>query len=190
MMRPVLALVGAVCLCAASLEAQDVGTAGGKGTIERLVPTGKPNEPPKSEQVAFSPRFAFAYGEGKGAAHSTWIVLTEKEPPVKSWATAKDRAEARRLWCEKEKTSFVALKLDAKWAVDLYFLCPANGGINTEMLSSWNGLESVQVKFEAKDDKHLKGTLRTGKNNCPDKNGKDAYCTPTGDFTFDAPMTK
>jgi hypothetical protein len=117
-------------------------------------------------------------------------VLTDKTPPLKDWAGAKDRAEARQIWCGKEKASFVALKLDAKMAVDLYFLCPADGVINTEMLSSWNGLESVVVKFETRDAKRLKGTLRSGQGSCPGADGKDAYCTPTGDFAFDAPFIK
>jgi hypothetical protein len=66
---------------------------------------------------------------------------------VKSWTGVKDANEARRVWCEKEKTPFTALKLDAEDKVDLYFLCPANGGMNTEMLSTANGLDSIVVKF-------------------------------------------
>src|SRR5438128_775242 len=104
-----------------SLSAQQPGTATGKGTIELLTPSGK------SEMLGFSPRYSYAYSEGAGAKRSTWIVLTEKEPPLKIWSAAKDGAEARRGWCETEKTPFVALKLDAEWKVDLYFLCPANG---------------------------------------------------------------
>src|SRR5262249_44305692 len=134
--------------------------------------------------------YSYAYSERAGAAAFTWIVLTDKEPPLKSWTAVKDRAEARRVWCEKEKASFVAVKLDAKWAVDLYFLCPANGGVSTEMLSTWNGLDSVVLKFETRDSKRLKGTLRTGQGSCPGPDGKQAYCTPTGDFTFDTPLGK
>jgi len=99
-------------------------------------------------------------------------------------------AEARRLWCKAEQTPFVALKLDAEWKVDLYFLCPANGGLNTEMLSSWNGLESVVVNFEQRDEKRLKGSWKTGSGSCPDASGSgQAYCTPTGDYTFDTPLS-
>jgi hypothetical protein len=82
----------------------------------------------------------------------------------------------------------VAAKLDAKNEVDLYFLCPANGGVNTEMVSTINGLKSVELHLAPGDGKRLKGTLRTGQGNCPDKNGKDAYCTPSGDYVFDAPI--
>ena len=117
-------------------------------------------------------------------------MLTEKEPPVKEWSAAKDRAEARQAWCGKEKTPFTAVKLDPKMKVDLYFLCPADGGLNTEMVSTINGLESVVVKLEPGDGKRLKGALKTGQGNCPDKDGKDAYCTPTGDYAFDAPLSK
>ena len=189
-MRPIFSFVVVVCLGIASIQAQEVGTAAGKGVIERLIPPKNPGAELASEKVPFSPRYSFAYAEGSGASKSTWLVLTDKEPPVKDWSGVKDRAEARRLWCGKEKASFVALKMDAKMAVDLYFLCPANGSINTEMLSSWNGLESVVVKFENRDAKRLKGTMRTGQGSCPGPDGKDAYCTPTGDFTFDAPMIK
>ena len=189
-MRAISSFVLTMCLAAVCLEAQEVGTATGKGVIERLIPPKSPEAELKSEKVAFSPRYSYAYSEGTGATKSTWLVLTDKEPPLKEWAGSKDRAEARRVWCGKEKASFVALKLDSKSAVDLYFLCPANGSINTEMLSSWNGLESVVVKFDTHDGKRMKGTLRTGQGSCPGADGKDAYCTPTGDFTFDAPMSR
>ncbi len=170
------AAVLALVLCCAwnPLEAQEAGSAGGEGKIEEL---------------SFSPHHSYAYSEGTGAKQFTWIVLTEKEPPLKDWATAKNRDEARRVWCEKEKTPFVAVKLDAEWKVDLYFLCPANGYVNTEMLSTWNGLESVVVNFETKDAKRLKGTLTTGSGACSDGDTV-AYCTPTGDYTFDAPLLK
>lgn len=167
-------------------KAMAAGSATGKGTIERLVPSA----PGQSEMVSFSPRYSYAYSEGAGAKRFTWIVLTEKETPVKTWSVAKDPAEARRLWCEKEKTSFVAVKLDAEWKVDLYFLCPANGAVNTEMLNTWNGLDSVLVKFDNRNDKRLKGTLRTGTGSCPRADGTATYCTPTGDYAFDAFLFK
>jgi hypothetical protein len=97
-----------VCLGIVSLPAQEAGSASGKGVIERLIPPKSPGAELASEQVPFSPRYSFAYSEGTGAAKSTWLVLTEKAPPLKDWAGAKDRAEARRIWCGKEKTSFVA----------------------------------------------------------------------------------
>jgi len=181
-----IAVLVLVCMVwAGALQAQEVGSASGKGTIERIVEprTGK------SEQVTFQPHYSHAYSETAAGTKFTWIVLTEKEPPLKSWAAAKDRAEARRLWCGAEKTSFVAVKLDADWKVDLYFLCPANGAVNTEMLSTWNGLDSVVVGFEVRDAKRLKGTLRTGSGACGDSESQ-TYCMPTGDYTFDAPLSK
>jgi len=176
-------------LVVSPLAAQELGTAAGKGTIERLVP-GQAGAEPKREQVAFSPRFAYAYSEGSGASRSIWIVLTERQPPVKARAAARDRAEALASWCGTEKASFVAVKLDAKWAVDLYFHCPGDGAVSTEMLSTWNGLASVDVTLQLHDEHHLKGTLRTGQGSCPGADGKQAYCTQTGDFTFDAPLSK
>ena len=185
MSNRIAVLVLACCVWAGALQAQEAGSASGKGIIERIVEprTGK------SEQVTFQPRYSYAYSETAAEKRFTWIVLTEKEPPLKDWAAAKDRAEARRLWCEKEKTSFVAVKLDADWKVDLYFLCPANGAVNTEMLSTWNGLDSVVVGFDVRDAKKLKGTLRTGSGSCGDEESQ-TYCTPTGDYTFDAPLSK
>lgn len=183
----------ACCAWAGALQAQEVGSATGKGTIERIVEprTGK------SEQVEFLPRHSYAYSETVAERKFTWIVLTEKEPPLKDWAAAKDRAEARRLWCGTEKTSFVAVKLDADWKVDLYFLCPANGWVNTEMVNTANGLDSVVVEFEVRDGKKLKGTLRTGQGSCGsfESDGEgggtetQTYCEATGDYTFDAPLS-
>jgi len=172
-----------VCLTAGALLAQESGTARGKGVMERIGPA-------KSEVVKFVPRFSSAYREGTGSKAFTWLVLTEKEPPLKNWMAAKDRAEARRAWCEKEMTPWVAVKLDAQMKVDLYFLCPANGAVNTEMVNIANGLDSVVVKLEPRSGERLKGTLRTGQGNCPTASGADAYCTPTGDYGFDAPLSK
>ncbi len=177
----------ALCLLSAPLAAQEIGTAGGRGTITRQIGWNDETKEAVVEQVGFSPRFSYAYTEGTGADRFQWIVLTEKEPPLKSWAGTKDHAEARRLWCEKEQASFVAVKLDAQGAVDLYFLCPANGQVNTEMLSSWNGLDSVVITLEGKDPKRIQGTLRGGEGSCPDAEGRQAYCTPQDDYTFDAP---
>jgi hypothetical protein len=177
------ASVLSACLAAGTLLAQESGTAKGKGVMERIGPA-------KTETVNFAPRFSWSYAEGIGSKASTWIVLTEKEPPIKDWMAAKDRAEARRVWCEREKTPWVAVKLDAQMKVDLYFLCPANGAVNTEMVSTANGLDSVVVKLEPGSGGRLKGTLRTGQGNCPTASGADAYCTPTGDYGFDASLAK
>jgi hypothetical protein len=173
-----------VSLVSGSAGAQGVGSATGKGTIDRLLPTGA------SELLKFSPHYSYAYAESAAGKRFTWIVLTEKEPPAATWSAAKDPAEARRLWCEREKSAFVAVKLDADWKVDLYFLCPANGGLNTEMVSSFNGLDSVVVKFDVRDKQRLKGSLRTGTGSCPGSKGVLGYCTLTGDYAFDVSLGK
>ncbi|HXA16653.1 MAG TPA: hypothetical protein VN380_06660 [Thermoanaerobaculia bacterium] len=181
------AVIAMACCClVGSLGAQTLGSASGRGTIDLISASASGG----SELVAFSPRYSYAYSEGTGAKRFTWIVLTDKEPPVAAWASAKDRAEVRRVWCEKEKASFVAVKLDAAWNVDLYFLCPANGAVSTEMLSTWNGLDSVAVRFEVRDEKRLKGTVRTGSGSCPGADGSQTYCTPTGDYSFDASLSR
>lgn len=90
----------------------------------------------------------------------------------------------------KEKASFVALNLDEKMAVDYYFLCPGDGRVTSEGLNTANRLESIVVKFEARDVKHLNGTLRTGQGSCPGPNNTQVYCKPTGDFAFDAPIAR
>jgi len=177
------ALVLALCVTVRPLAAQVIGTASGRGSIVSM-----PSSPTAMEQrVNFVPRFAFAYVEGKGDERATWIVLTEKDPPLKAWADSRDRIAARQQWCQKEKAAFVAVKVDARNAVDLYFLCPPGAAFsNTEMVSAWNGLESVVVQFIREGDR-LKGTLRCGAGNCP-VNGKSAYCVTLSDYRFDAPM--
>jgi hypothetical protein len=172
------------CVLAGPSAAQEPGSASGKGRIEHLVAADK------SEMLNFSPRYSYAYPAVIAKMKFTWLVLTEKEPPLKEWTVAKDPAAARRLWCEKEKTPFVAVQLDAQWKVYAYYLCPSNGVVNTEMLNTVNGLDSVALKFATRDAKRLKGTLRTGEGSCPGPDGKEAYCTPTGDYTFDAPVFK
>ena len=191
MIRTLLLSALMLSLSAAPVAAQEAGSAGGRGVITRQTGWDKEKHEPITEEVTFSPKYSYAYTEQGGAQKYTWIVLTDKEPPLKSWMAAKDRAEARRLWCEKEKASFVAVKLDSEGTMDLYFLCPANGAVNTEMLSTWNGLQSVVVKLDESDGKRLKGTLRGGEGSCPGENGEEqVYCTQQEDYTFDAPVLK
>lgn len=170
-------------MSALPLAAQEIGTASGKGTI-----TSYPASPQaKGQRVDFAPRYAFAYVDGNLHNRYTWIVLTEKEPPLKAWAGSKDRAAARQQWCKDEKAAFVAIKLDAKNVVDLYFLCPPGAAMsNTEMVSTINGQKSVDVKVK-QDGKRLKGTLRGGEGYCA-VNDKSGYCTTTSDYRFDAPL--
>ena len=181
----IVALVGmATLVSGVPSTAQEIGTASGRGTIISASETSNRKE----QRVDFSPRYSFAYVEGKGAQRFTWVVLTEKEPPLKAWAGSKDRLGARQLWCEKERAAFVAVQIDAQQEVYAYYLCPpGSSGSNTEMVSTINGLKSVDVRFTQKDAKRLKGTLRGGDGNCP-VNGKDAYCTQKSDYTFDAPI--
>ena len=141
-----------------------------------------------NEKVSFSPRFSFASREGKGTEASTWIVFTEKQPPVKEWLAAKDQMNTLRLWCGKEKLSYIAMSLDSKMAVDYYFVCSGDGIVSSEGVNVANGLQSIVVTFQTRDAKRLKGTLRTGQGNCSKSDGPPVYCTPTGDFAFDAPI--
>jgi hypothetical protein len=191
MIHRILTLALGLCFPALSAAAQETGTASGKGTIDRSLP-GKTAGPTAEvyEAVSFSPHFSCAFREGKGATAATWIVLTEKQPPLKIWLAAEDQLEALHRWCGKEKASFVAVNLDEKMAVDGAFLCPGNGRVTSEGLNTANGLESIVLKFQTRDAKRLKGTLRTGQGRCPGPNGTQVYCKPTGDFAFDAPVAR
>lgn len=190
MRHHVLALALTLCLPAFPMVAQETGTASGKGTIDRdrSVPGKTAAAADAYEAVSFSPHFSFAYREGKGASAETWIVLTEKQPPLKELLAAEEKLEALRRWCGKEKASFVAVNLDGKMAPDACFLCPANGRVTSEGLNTANGLESIVLTFQTRDAKRLKGTLRTGQGSCSGPNGTQIYCKPTGDFAFDAPV--
>jgi hypothetical protein len=190
MKRHVLAVAFVLCPVL-SLVAQEVGTASGKGTMERSVPGSKSAALEAAyETVGFSPHFSFASREGKGAKAATWIVLTEKQPPVKDWLAATDQLNMLRLWCGKEKSSFIAMSLDKTMGVDYYFLCPGDGRVTSEGLNVANGLESIVLKFQTQDAKRLKATLRTGQGNCSKSDGPQVYCKQTGDFTFDAPIVR
>src|SRR5215468_5361358 len=130
----------------AALCAQTVGTVTGKGTIDN-----------RGTAVPFAPHVASAYVQNFQALRFTWIVLTEKAVPAGMLAGATDHTETLRQWCEKETTPFAALQLDAKSGVNQYVTCPANGGTNTEMVNSVNGLESIVAKIEVRDATHIKG---------------------------------
>ena len=78
-------------------------------------------------------------------------------------------------------------------AVDLYFHCPGDGNVSTEMLSTINGLDSLVVKLDVHSEKQIKGTLKGGEGNCPTPDGRNSegqahYCTEKADFAFDAQL--
>lgn len=185
MIRATVRTLLMVCFLASPLAANPIGTASGTGVIERQVASPQAGGGPETEKVPFAPRFAFAYRD-TGGDRNTWLVLTEKQPPVAEWLAAGDRAEARRLWCQREQASFVAAEINAEGGVELYFLCPGNGSVNTEMVSTSNGLASVAVTFERRDDARLKGTLRGGDGWC----GEGVYCETTENYAFDAPLAR
>ena len=134
-----------------------MNSASGRGSI--IVAPAQPGS--NETRIDFAPRYAHAYIEGEGADRSTWIVLTEKEPPLKAWLSSENRAAARQQWCEKEKAAFVAVKIDAQQEIDLHFLCPPGAAMsNTEMVSTTNGSKSVDVQFTQNDATRLKGRLR------------------------------
>ena len=169
-----------VVALAGSLAAQTTGTATGKGEIDN-----------RGTPVPFVPKFASAYVQNFRTLRFTWVVLTEKQLPAAMLAGATDHTEALRQWCEKEKTPFAALQLDAKTEVNQYVTCPANGAVHIEMLQRYNGgLESIVVKVTARDAIHLKGSLKTAKDACPGPGDSFVYCKTTGDYTFDAPFVK
>jgi hypothetical protein len=177
--RFVWGLGWAAIAMAIPLGAQTAGTATGKGTIDN-----------RGTPVPFVPRLASAYVQNFQALRFTWIVLTEKAVPAGMLAGAADHTEALRQWCEKEKTPFAALQIDAKSEVNQYVTCPANGGTNTEMVNTVNGLASIVVKIDARDATHIKGSLKTGSGACPGPGDTLVYCTATGSYTFDAAFVK
>lgn len=163
------------------LDAQAVGTATGKGMLDK---SGTP--------VPFAPRVASAHMQNIPAlkVSFTWIVLTEKAVPAGMLAGATDHTEALAQWCGKEKTPFAAVQLDADGEINSYVTCAANGGTNTEMVNTANGLASIVVKIAGRDALHIKGSLKTGTVGCSAPNGSSVYCTATGDYTFDAAFVK
>lgn len=170
--------------------AQTPGTASGSGTLEQFRPNPDPNaEKPLSIKVPFAPRFSYAYHETLNDKTYTWLVLSEREPPINVLKT-EDPEEERKVWCKRERAAFVAVKLEKDLSVDLYFLCPAGRSVSTRMVTSAKGLDSVALSFSSKGPDRLTGTLRTGEGACStseNASGHD-YCETTGDFKFDAPI--
>lgn len=187
MFMRILIVIGAVLLLAAPAFALEAGPADGVALLEKLARDGSD----KSEWVDFMPNHAYAYRETVAGHRFTWLVFTSVAPPVAEWLAARDGNEARRAWCGARKTPFVAVQLDERGDVFAFHSCAADGGLVTEMPSRWNAMESVAIRFEARDNKHLKGTMKTGRGSCPaDGKGGEKYCQPTGRYTFDAPILK
>jgi hypothetical protein len=145
-------------------------TAGGKGKIY---------------DFEFHPKFSYAHSAGSGAKKQTWLLLTD-QTPTEQWKTAKDRTETLRQWCESKKAPFVLVELDSAAKPQLLSQCPGDGAIAIEMISTINGLDSVVLKFEVNDGKHMKGQLIGGEGN----KGDMTYMEQTKDYTFDAVVGK
>lgn len=172
---------------AGSALALEVGRADGVALLEKI-----PRDPnAQSEWVDFLPNHVYAYRETTAGKKFTWIVFTSVVPPLAEWLAAPDGNETRRTWCGKNKSPFVAVQLDDKWELFAFYSCAGDGGLVTEMLSRWNAMESVAFKFDVRDGKRIKGTMRTGKGSCPaDNKGGEKYCQPTGRYVFDAPVLR
>lgn len=185
-----LLVVGASALSSASLVAAQLGSADGAGIMGRPVDIA---DPPgwAFEPMAFAPRHSVAYREGTRADRRTWIVLTEREPPVAEWARSSDPAAARLAWCHGQSAAFVALALDAEQHVVQLDLCPGKG-LQTEMVSSANGLDSVAVELESSPPQRIVGRIRGGELGCsetgPAGEQVSVYCEVTEDYSFDAPL--
>lgn len=61
-------LLSILVMIAFDAKAESIGTAAGKGTIERFFPGDTEG---RSEQVPFSPKFSFGYKEGSGEKATT-----------------------------------------------------------------------------------------------------------------------
>ena len=174
-------LVGVAFVCASfPALAQKSGTAGGKGRIVSFV---NPGTMEKAE-VAFSPKIAWAVADDSGpAGRRIHVLLAESEAPVVELSRARNRASARRTFCAEKKVPFVDLELNGEGEVELLHQCGA-GHFGTEMVSTFNGLDSVVVVLEVFDAKRVKGTIRGGEGWC----GEGKYCEQTEDYSFDAPL--
>jgi hypothetical protein len=174
-------LVGVALVCAPfPALAQKSGTAGGKGRIVSFV---NPGTMEKAE-VAFSPKIAWAVADDSGpAGRRIHVLLAESEAPVVELSRARNRANARRTFCAEKKALFVDLELNDTGEVELLHQCGA-GHFGTEMVSTFNGLDSVVVVLEVFDAKRVKGTIRGGEGWC----GEGKYCEQTEDYSFDAPL--
>jgi len=174
-------LVGAA-LVFASLPAlaQKSGTAGGKGRIVYDLS----HDSMEKAEVVFSPRVAWATVDESGpAGKRIHVVLAESEAPLRELSLVGSRSSARMKHCAEKKVPFVAIELNGEGGVELLHQCAA-GRYATEMVSTFNGLDSVVVALEVFSAKQVKGTLRGGDGWC----GDGAYCDKTEDYFFDAPL--
>ena len=174
-------LIGAA-LVFASLPAlaQKSGTAGGKGRILYDLS----HDAMEKAEVAFSPRVAWATVDESGpGGKRIHVVLSESEAPLLELSQVWSRPTARMKHCEEKKVPFVAVELNPEGGVELLHQCAA-GRFATEMVSTFNGLDSVVVTLEVFSAKQVKGTLRGGDGSC----GDGVYCEKTEDYLFDAPL--
>lgn len=140
----------------------------------------------QSDSLHFEPRYGYAYAAGTGAKKQVWLLMTDQDPAGIDWAAAKDRTGALRLWCGLKKAPFVLVELNAEGIPQLVTQCPGNGALAVEMISTINGLASVQADYQINDGKRLRGHLQGGNGTC----GEMTYCEQTKDYYFDVTLSK
>jgi|GEM_PF-4126036 len=140
----------------------------------------------QTENIQFEPRYGYAYASGTGSKRQVWLLMTNQDPAGIDWSTAKDRVEVLRQWCGSKKAPFVLTELDANGTPQLVTQCPGNGALAVEMISTINGLASVQIDFQINDGKRLRGRLQGGNGTCDEMK----YCEQTKDYYFDVTISE
>jgi hypothetical protein len=134
----------------------------------------------------FEPRYGYAYKGETAGNKRMWLLMTAVDPAGIDWNSAKDRVQALRLWCNSKKTPFVLVELDSAGVPQLVTQCPGDGTLDVEMISTINGLPSVQVSYEINDGKRLRGHLQGGIGTCDEM----TYCEQTKDYYFDVTLSR
>jgi hypothetical protein len=132
----------------------------------------------------FKPKFSRAYrAAGKGTP-VRWLLLTEKDPASVKWRGQGNMAAALTAWCKNSDTPLVLAELNEKGEPELLTACAAKS-VGVEMISTINGLASVQVHYQRHEANHLKGELLGGIGWC----GEGNYCEPTKFYRFDSQVS-
>jgi hypothetical protein len=147
---------------------------------------GRPTAENPDGKFVFKPAYQLAFAQGQGNARVRWLLLTDQDPTTISWRGHASHTEALGDWCKAQKSGFVLVEINLNGKAELLTQC-VGGALSVAMISTINGLDSVQLKLRRQESAHLSGELVGGSGSCGSDDELD-YCESTMDYRFDTAL--
>lgn len=134
-------------------------------------------------RFVFQPAHHLAFAAGTGDSRSRWLLLTDQDPNTIVWRGHASHSDALAAWCKTQSAGYVLVEINPAGSAELLTQCIA-GAMSVAMISTINGLDSVQLKYDRNEPTHISGALIGGSGSCGSDEDVD-YCEQTMDYRFD-----